>query len=251
MVVVRFMIRHLSFLALLVSFGVFGAVQAQAADAKFSDLETQEACEIRDPLEPFNRAVYKFNDVLDRAILKPTAKAYRFVMPAWGRQRVHNFLQNLTSPVSFLNAVLQGDFHQSMVTFWRFIINSTWGVGGLFDIAGQEGLVERKEDFGQTLGVYGVPSGPYIVWPIFGPSSVRDTGGAVVDVFSDPINYLEEDKIVIGRKVAEVVDARERLLDLSEDIDRVSLDPYATVRSFYAQRRQSEVENRRYRARVE
>lgn len=251
MMVIRFMLKSLSFVALLLSLGLVSAMPAHAADAKFSDLETQESCEIRDPLEPFNRAVYKFNDVLDRAILKPTAKAYRFVMPAWGRQRVHNFLQNLTSPVSFVNAVLQGDFHQSMITFWRFVINSTWGVGGLFDIAGQEGLVERKEDFGQTLGTYGVGSGPYIVWPIFGPSSLRDTGGTVVDIFTDPINYLDDDKIVIGRKVAEVVDSRERLLDLTDDIDRVSLDPYATVRSFYAQRRQSEVENRRYRAHVE
>lgn len=197
-----------------------------------------------DPLEKVNRGIYKFNKVIDSVILKPTAKLYHFAVPPWFRSRVSHFLSNLTEPLISMNALLQGDVNQFFTSFWRFVINSSLGIGGLFDIAGPEGLKYRSEDFGQTLGRYGIGACPYIVLPILGPSNARDTVGTVVDIFTDPFNYILDDEVAISRAALSAVEQRERVMDVLDDIERTSFDPYVSIRSMYQQYRESAVENK-------
>lgn len=199
-----------------------------------------------DPLESVNRAIFKFNEAVDFILLKPIAKTYVFVVPSFGRERVTNALYNLGEPVNMLNGFLQGDPERGFTSLWRFILNSTFGVLGLFDFAGENtDLVRVQEDFGQTMGKYGIDSGPYLVLPIIGASSVRDGVGLVADALSNPFNYVENDAFVYGRLGANIVDARARNLDLVDEIYRNSLDPYATIRSAYLQRREALVENQK------
>lgn len=200
--------------------------------------------EIRDPLEPLNRGIFKFNEVFDTFVMRPIARSYIFVVPEYGRQRVTNVVTNLGEPVNMLNGFLQGDPERGFTSLWRFILNSTLGVAGIFDFAGYNaGLTHKDEDFGQTLGVYGVGSGPYIVLPFLGPSSGRDLTGRVVDWFSNPFNYVDSDEFVYGRIAVTAVDARARSMEVLDDIYRDSMDPYATIRSAYAQRRAALIRN--------
>lgn len=234
--------------ALAVLFAVYAisasAASAQEAKDDYDSYDEYYSAPINDPWEPVNRGIFKFNEVLDTFLMKPVAKAYVFVVPEFGRDRVHNAVTNLNEPVNMLNGFLQGNPERGFTSMWRFIINSTLGVAGLFDFAGHNfDLTYKEEDFGQTMGVYGWGSGPYIVLPILGPSSGRDTFGRVVDIFSNPFNYVESDEFVYGRLVATAVDARSRNLDLVEEIYRTSVDPYATIRSAYAQRREALISN--------
>lgn len=201
--------------------------------------------EVADPLEGFNRGVYAFNNVVDGVLIKPIAKTYNFIVPKPARKGVTNFLHNLASPVHFANAVFQGNSEQSFTVLWRFILNTTLGVGGVFDFAGYHGIVASDEDFGQTLAVWGVDSGPYLVLPILGPSNVRDAFGKVADIFLDPINYLDEESIIYAHKAAVVVDRRSRTIELTDEVERTSIDPYATFRSGYSQYRDSEIKTRK------
>lgn len=199
---------------------------------------------IRDPFETMNRGIFKFNEVFDKVLMKPIAKTYVFIVPEFGRDRVHSAVTNLGEPVNMLNGFLQGNPERGFTSLWRFLINSTLGVAGLFDFAGPNlGLVHRQEDFGQTMGVYGWGSGPYIVLPFFGPSSGRDTFGLLVDTFTNPFNYVQSDEFAIGRVVVTAIDARARNLELIDEIYRTSVDPYATIRSAYAQRRDAQIRN--------
>ena len=193
-----------------------------------------------DPLEPFNRSMYKFNYVLDRGILKPVVTVYRTVLPEPGREMVSNFLNNLYSPVVFANSVLQTDPQNSFATFWRFMLNTTFGFGGLFDFASDVGLKNRSADFGQTLAMYGINSGPYIYLPIIGPCNARDAAGRVVDTFMNPVTYAE-DAVTYSVWGAMVVDTRSNNDKLINDIYSTSLDPYTTFRSGYTQKRVSDV----------
>ncbi|MFO1242891.1 MAG: VacJ family lipoprotein [Rickettsiales bacterium] len=203
----------------------------------------EDAAAKQDPWEGFNRGIYAFNDAFDTVILKPVAQGYRAVVPEYGRERVSNVLSNLRQPINMLNSVLQGDPGNAFSSFWSFMLNSTLGVGGIFDFADTNtDLKVREEDFGQTLGAWGVPSGPYLVLPILGPSTVRDTFGIAGDWVSDPFNYLD-DEIVITRTVMRAIDARAGTLDLTDDIEKNSFDPYATYRSGYLQRREAQVRN--------
>lgn len=198
-----------------------------------------------DPLEPFNRGVHSFNTVLDKGVFRPVAKGYRYITPRGIRTRIGNVSDNLKEPVNMLNAFLQGDFEQGMTSFWRFAINTTIGIGGINDVAASAGLKRRSEDFGQTLGVWGVGSGPYLVLPIFGPSNPRDAVGTVVDWFTTPWNYAIDDtsdEIALG--VAQGLVTRERLIDPIDDMYD-SLDPYAAFRSSYMQYRDAAVRNSR------
>lgn len=201
--------------------------------------------EVSDPWEGFNRGVYAFNNVVDGVLIKPLAKTYNFVVPRPARKGVTNFLHNLASPANFANAVFQGNSEQSFTILWRFILNSTLGVGGLFDFAGYHGLVASDEDFGQTLAVYGVGPGPYIVLPIIGPSNLRDAVGKVADAFLDPINYLDEEEWIIAHKAAVIIDRRSRTIELTDEVERTSIDPYATFRSGYSQYRENEIKTRK------
>lgn len=242
--------RHAATMAVL----VLGLSFAGEAWAQYEDLRDDDEFDlyedyyggdqIRDPWEPMNRGIYRFNEAFDTVLMRPIAKTYVFVVPEFGRQRVTNVVTNLSEPVNMLNGFLQGSPERGFTSMWRFIINSTLGVAGLFDFAGYNfGLTLKDEDFGQTMGVYGVRSGPYLVLPFLGPSSIRDAFGRIVDWFSNPFNYVDSDEFVYGRVAVTMVDARARNLELLDEIQRTSVDPYATIRSAYAQRRAALIRN--------
>jgi len=210
-----------------------------------SVLDEDEDLDYSDPIEPINRAIFQFNQVVDGIALKPAAQIYRGLVPQWGRDRVSNFLYNVSEPVTVVNSIFQGDAENAFTSVWRLIINTTFGVLGTFDAASELGLKARKEDFGQTLAVWGVGEGPYLVLPILGPSSVGDTVGLGVDYATNPIHWgkytSSEERTAL--MVARALDSRTSLLDVTDQIDRTSLDPYSSYRSFYLQKRRSDAAN--------
>lgn len=205
--------------------------------------------EANDPIEPLNRYFFEFNLGLDRLFLRPAAEIYRGALPTPVRDGVRNFLVNLRSPVIFANDVLQGETERASQTFGRFATNTFAGVGGIFDVAGGDnpdlngGIPFHDEDFGQTLGVYEVSEGPYLVLPILGPSNPRDTTGLVVDAFMDPLGYMTSTGVSIARFGVEGLDRRSRNIETLDEIERTSIDYYATVRSLYRQFRRSQILN--------
>ncbi len=196
----------------------------------------------KDPLEGFNRGVYKFNDVSDKAVFKPIAGAYKAVMPTPVRSGVSNFFANLKTFVTTINQVLQFKFNKAAESAGRFVINSTVGIAGLFDVASKQGIPQYKEDFGQTLGYWGVGNGAYLMLPFFGPSTLRDTTGLIADSMTiDPIGYIDDPRtrnIVIATKF---IDTRAQLLPGSDLLDEAALDPYTFMRDAYLQRRANQV----------
>jgi len=196
--------------------------------------------DIYDPLEGYNRAITKFNDVFDKALFEPVAKGYSHV-PNGIRVGIRNVLRELRAPVNVANQTLQGDFEGAGVGVSRFVINATVGVLGIFDVAGDMGLEYEHEDFGQTLGVWGVDHGAYFVLPFMGPSSLRDTGGMIVDSYADPVRLYLDNTDNNGWQYARMglyaVDQREQLLDALDDLRRNSFDYYAALRSAYYQKR--------------
>lgn len=196
--------------------------------------------EIYDPFEPVNRKIDDFNRVVDRILIKPAATYYRDFVPSGARKGVSNFVDNMQMPGTFVNSVLQGDVENSFASFWSFVVNTSLGVGGALDIANEAGLKVKNKDVGQTLGKYGVGNGPYLILPFMGPSNTRDLVGRVGDGFLEPINYAEN-AVRFSYTGVKVINTRASLLSLTEDIESISFDPYATVRSAYTQRRNSEV----------
>lgn len=196
----------------------------------------------KDPLEGVNRGVYKFNDVTDKAVIKPVAGAYKAVVPSTLRTGVSNFFRNLNTFTSAINDLLQFKFDKAMDGAGRFVINSTFGVAGLIDVASMDGIEQRKEDFGQTLGHWGVGSGAYLVLPFLGPSSLRDTTGLVADTLAfDPITYVDNPAARNSAYALKMLDKRAQLLPASDLLDEAALDPYAFMRDAYFQRRQSQI----------
>lgn len=197
----------------------------------------------KDPLEGVNRGVYKFNDVTDKVIFKPIATGYKAITPTPVRKGVNNFFNNLGSITTVLNDLLQLKFAHAFTDAGRFVINSTFGLAGLIDVAGMDNIAQHKEDFGQTLGYWGAGNGAYLVLPILGPSSVRDTTGLVFDTFTtDPITYVHRGGNVATSnwiRTAQFIDKRTELLDAKDLVDDASLDPYAFARDAYMQRRDS------------
>lgn len=191
----------------------------------------------RDPFERVNRAVFRFNDAVDRTVARPVARAYRRVTPDPVETGVSNFMDNITYPIVIVNDLLQGKFAAAARDTGRFLLNTTLGVAGVFDPATAVGLEENDEDFGQTLGVWGVPPGPYLMLPLLGPSTVRDGIGRIADEYSDPRNYIERDAVRYSILALRVVDTRARLLDADAALDR-AFDRYAFVRNAYLQRRE-------------
>ncbi|OGT89901.1 MAG: ABC transporter [Gammaproteobacteria bacterium RIFOXYA12_FULL_61_12] len=195
----------------------------------------------RDPWEGYNRAMYRFNDGLDRSIIKPIAKGYQAVTPEPVDRGVTNFFSNLADINSAANNVLQFKLARASSDVWRVIINSTIGVFGLVDVASKLHLEKYGEDFGQTFGYWGIGPGPYFVWPFLGPSNVRDSVGMIGDWYLDPVNYVEPDGWKYGLHALHFVDKRADLLSASNVLEEAALDPYAFVRDAYLQKREDQV----------
>ncbi|TLY80927.1 MAG: VacJ family lipoprotein [Gammaproteobacteria bacterium] len=194
----------------------------------------------RDPWEPMNRATYRFNDKFDRAIAKPVARSYRRVTPQFVQTGVSNFLDNLQYPVVMVNDLLQGQFTPFAQDTGRLLLNTTLGIGGLFDPASAAGLDKNDREFGQTFGKWGIKPGPYLVIPFLGPSDVRDGFGLVANTYADPRVYINNDAVKYGLWVVHAVDIRAHLLDV-EGAMQGAYDPYAFVRNAYLERRQFKV----------
>ena len=227
--------------------GLAGCAAQQQGSAPGSPPEQQE--EIPDPLEELNRAVFQLNEFLDLIILRPLSEVYRAVFPDPVRDSVRNFLRNLGSPVVFFNDVLQGQGERAQITFGRFLVNTTLGVGGLFDVAAGMGAPYHGEDFGQTLGVWGFKPGIYLVLPILGPSTTRDAIGRVGDVFMNPLTYVysanDLEYLPLAFGVTGAVDLRARNIELLDQLKRDALDYYILMRSIYLQIRENEIRNGR------
>ena len=192
-----------------------------------------------DPLEPLNRGVYRFNEGLDRAVLRPVATAYQKVTPAPVRTGVTNFFENISDAWSFINNALQAKPAEAMDSLFRFTTNTLWGVAGIFDVASDLKIPKHKEDFGQTLGVWGLNAGPYLVLPVFGPSSVRDTAGLAVDLQGNLVSQSDNVPVRNSLSGLRVVNTRANLLGAGDVLDQAALDKYAFTRDAYLQRRQS------------
>lgn len=231
---------------------------AQENDAdfekEFSKFESEiNKGAIHDPFENFNRKVYKFNDTVDRYFVEHIARAYRKSVPRPARTSIRKFLDNLTLPISALNSFAQGKVDNGLATISSFLINSTLGLGGFFEIAEKKGINYEREDFGQTLGYWGMSSDNFLMLPFFGPSNARDLGGFVFDRSLDPVGFnvlhfggntnLIDGNYRIANTFVKVIDNREELLDILDNIRKDSFDPYATIRSAYLQRRLAQIDN--------
>ncbi|MDP1636532.1 MAG: VacJ family lipoprotein [Candidatus Nitrotoga sp.] len=190
-----------------------------------------------DPLEPFNRGMYKFNDAVDKAILKPVATGYNTVMPEPGKIMVRNFFSNLDDIIVTINDLLQLKFTQAASDGTRVLFNSTFGILGLINVTDR--LEKHNEDFGQTLGYWGVSSGPYIVLPFFGPRTIRDSAGLYVDSYGSPIRLISNIPIRNQMYVTRTVSLRAGLLDQEKILDEAAIDRYTFIRDAYLQQRQS------------
>jgi len=197
----------------------------------------------RDPLEPFNRSVYRFNDTIDRYALKPVAQAYQKLLPEPLQLMVDSFFANLDDLYTGANNLLQAKPKEALIDFSRFAVNSTLGFAGVADVASEIGMAKHDEDFGQTLGYWGVPSGPYLVVPLLGPSTVRDAPSRVADIFASPID-LVYDKSVRERNASwalRLINGRAALLEAEKVIQGAALDPYSLIRDGWLQRRRNAV----------
>lgn len=192
-----------------------------------------------DPLEPMNRKVFAFNDAVDRAVLKPVATVYRDTVPQPVRTGVTNFVGNFKDVWSAVNLFLQGKPGDGFSDLMRVGTNTVFGVFGLFDVATDLGMPAHREDLGQTLGVWGVPSGAYLVLPFFGPSSLRDVTDLPFDLYVSPTGYIEDIPARNAARVVSVVNTRANLLQASSLMDDIALDKYVFLRDAYLQRRQS------------
>ncbi|RVT95210.1 VacJ family lipoprotein [Sphingomonas crocodyli] len=203
----------------------------------------------RDPLEGLNRGVWGFNRGADKVVIKPVTTVYRAVVPKPGRDGVRNFFNNVSEPFSFINNILQGKFDRAARNFGRFLVNTTAGVGGLFDVATRAKIQPAPEDFGQTLAAWGANGGPYLMLPLFGPSTLRDGVGTGVGWFADPYSVCRREcglpqEVRYGLIAATVIDARNSMIESGADnFLESALDPYAAARSAYLQRRQAQILN--------
>jgi len=197
----------------------------------------------RDPLEPFNRGMTDVNDAVDAAVLKPVATVYRDITPDPVRTGVNNFFQNLGDVWSFINATLQLRPREAAENFLRFNVNTVFGVAGLFDVASDMGLERTRLDFGQTLGRWGVPPGPYLVLPFFGPSSIRDAAGFSIESRGDLVQGLSDVPMRNSLYVLRAVETRANLLRASTLLEGAALDKYSFTRDLYLQRRESQIDD--------
>ena len=244
-------------LALATSALVYAPSIAFADDMTASDqpkavpvVTTQDvqAPDENDPFEGGNRVMFEVNQVLDQALLRPVSVVYRAVVPDFAQDGVRNFMNNLNSPVIFTNDLLQGETDRAGQTLLRFGINSTIGLGGLIDVAKELDMPYHDEDFGQTLGTWGAGEGPYFYLIVMGPSNVRDFSGFVVDRAIDPLTYVnwgdsDLQYAPLARTVLNVIDLRARNIETLDEIERSSVDYYASIRSLYRQSRADAIRN--------
>ncbi len=221
-------------------------VEQNAATVTVAATSPEE--EINDPLESMNRAIFDFNEVLQDTILRPLAQFYNETVNVTVRQGISNFLDNLSTPVILANDLLQGELERALKTFIRAFVNSTIGIGGIADIAGELGLERHEEDFGQTLAIYGVDEGFYLVLPVFGPSSPRDAfGKLVIDSYLDPLvlwlDNTDRDEIRYTLAAAKGLDEYAGIVDELNQVKKTSVDYYAAIRSLYRQKRKTEILN--------
>ncbi len=218
------------------------SLQDAAADEEDYPEDNEEIKPIYDPIEPFNRIMFKFNDRLYFWVIRPVTEGYTVIVPVVVRRGVRNFFSNITTPIRFVNSILQLKFHAAGRELSRFVINTTLGVGGLMDPAKKTWhLTKKEEDLGQSLGVYGAGPGIFITWPILGPSSIRDTIGMVGDLFLDPTNYLfPHDRWgVIAIRAYERINETSFQLGTYESLTKEAFDPYIAVRNAYHQHREN------------
>jgi phospholipid-binding lipoprotein MlaA len=223
------------------------ASESDQVNTQPDDFETSKVeDEIYDPFEPVNRAIFSFNNIADRVVLEPVAKGYK-KLPSPIQSGISNFLSNLRAPLVVVNQLLQGQGENAIQSSGRFIINSTVGLLGIFDVAEKIGIEEKEEDFGQTLATWGVGDGFYIVLPLFGPSNIRDTSGMLITMVTDPINAYAvsegEAWLVPMRTAANAVDQRSKIIDEVNALRDNSVDYYAAVRSSYYQNRKAAIAN--------
>lgn len=235
--------KYKKFMALALALSVSLVMAGCASTGQPSEDMVVNGEVISDPFEGGNRVMMSINEGIDKAVLEPVARGYRYVAPKPVRTSVRNFLRNLKSPIVMGNQLLQGDLEGFANATGRLVINTLLGVGGLFDVADMGGIPYESEDFGQTLAVWGVGNGPYMVIPLLGPSTVRDGTGMLVDAFADPVRiymfnhdleWLHYTRVGVG-----IIDTREEYLDIIDDLRRNSFDYYAAIRSAYYQRRQA------------
>lgn len=193
-----------------------------------------------DPLENVNRSIYAFNNTADKYVLEPVAKGYRWAIPGFARTGVKNFFSNLAYPITIVNQYIQGKPVDGTADLGRFLINTTLGLGGLVDVAAHWGLPAHQEDFGQTLGLWGVGEGWYLMLPFLGPSSNRDLVGRLAGIPLNPTYYADEREVVWGLSILNAIQTRARLLDASSLLEQ-QLDPYSFIRAAYLQRRWSAI----------
>ena len=225
------------FLLLMLGVGVAGCASDDNKEAQIAD----------DPLEPMNRFFFDFNQRLDRHAALPAATFYASAVPHGIRGNVHNLLTNLGGPVNVANDILQADFGYAGTAGARFLINTTFGVAGIFDVATDWGLPERSRDFGETMGVYGIGQGPYLVLPFRGPTSVRDFAGGYIDGYFSPLHFVHysgSNYVGLVKSSLGSVDNRSANIVTYRDIERASVDYYATMRAYYRQRRERQVEDK-------
>ncbi len=208
----------------------------------------EKEADVNDPIEPVNRVIFGFNEILIKYLIGPTARGYNAVMPGPARDAIRNFLSNLNGPVVLANDLLQGEFKRGYDTTMRMVINSTVGVLGFIDVAEKLGFAKHGEDFGQTLAVWGVGEGLYLVLPIFGPSNPRDAlGKLVVDPYFDPLGYYldntDREEIGYGLSAGRAFTNYAAFVDQIDELRATSLDFYGALRSLYRQRRKAEIKN--------
>lgn len=218
----------------------------EAEDDEFYDFEeyevTEDFEEINDPIEPWNRLVFKFNDKFYVLVFKPVANTYNFIVPEKARISVRNFFYNLAMPVRFVNDILQFKIKKAGTELARFGINSTLGMAGLFDVAEKNlDLKKYDEDLGQTLGTLGIGNGFYIVWPFLGPSSLRDTAGLAGDAFLSPINHISDDEAVYALNAYKYLNTGSLRMEDYDDLKESAIDPYTAFKDAYFQYRREQI----------
>ena len=218
----------------------FAAVKPLDEDDDYLDAHAQV---VADPLEPWNRAMLKFNDAMLDYVARPVYRGYAYVTPQFARTGIKNFFHNLAFPVRFVNNLLQGRPKAAGVEMSRFILNTTAGLGGLFDVAKDKKPIVpvEDEDMGQTFGVWGAGEGFYIVWPLLGPSTLRDSTGMVGDYFLDPVTYVQPWELSLGISAGKTFNELDDILDLYDDLKRVAIEPYSSVRDAYVQYRRAKI----------